>query len=105
MFPRQLSEKVFSFQDGQPCLAFSIWMQLAEDGSLSDCGATCSRVAVTRMTYGELNQRLTESSAADADMLHLSKVHPLLYSVLPISSGVRSSAASSIELPGVEKPE
>ena len=84
MFPRQLSEKVFSFQDGQPSLAFSIWMQLGETGSLIDCGVTCSRVTATRMTYAELNQRLTEASAADTDMLYLSKVNTRVMLKRPI---------------------
>ena len=74
MFPRQLSERVFSFQDGQPSLALSIWMQLTENGSLKDCGACCSKIRATRMTYGELNQRLAEGDASDAEMLFLSKV-------------------------------
>ena len=74
MFPRQLSEKVFSFQDGQPSLAFSIWMQVGETGDLLDCGATSSRVVATRMTYAQLNERLAEGSDADGDILQLHKV-------------------------------
>ena len=99
MFPRQLSEKVFSFQDGQPSLAFSIWMHLGEAGNLTDCGVTCSRVVATRMTYAELNQRLEAAAAADRDMLQLSKVSttvcleppiPLTVTKHPIASTPRT---------------
>lgn len=74
MFPRQLSEQVFSLLDGSASSALSLWMQLTEDGSLHDSGVVCSTVRVTRMTYHELNERLAGSDPADAELHHLSKV-------------------------------
>lgn len=74
MFPRQLSEQLFSFREGQQSSALSIWMILSEDGSLSDCGAKCSTVRATRLTYQALNEKLSNDAACDGDLQHLSKV-------------------------------
>lgn len=94
MFPRQLSEQLFSFKEGGQSPALSIWMRMAEDGSLDDCGVACSTVSCRRLTYAEVNQRLAGDPEDNADLHQLHKVPRSTRCKLPlglstcISSGV-----------------
>lgn len=74
MFPKSVSEGLFSFRDGAICPAMSIWMELDEDGSLANCGILCSNIKPTRLTYDAVCDRLEADESNNADLRRLYEV-------------------------------
>ena len=76
MFPKLVSEGLFSFQEDKVCPAISLWMKLADDGTLAECGVVCSNVKPMRSTYDAVCQMLEADQPEHSDLSRLSKVSP-----------------------------
>lgn len=79
MFPRQLSEQLFSLQDGGITPALSFWMHLSEDGSLLESGSSCSRINTKRLTYHTLDEILASNEPGNPDLHTIHEVGARLF--------------------------
>ena len=80
MFPRELSETIFSLSADTESRALSIAIMLDKDGAIEDCEAVTSMVQPKRITYNDLDAQIdegTESLAPGlADLLEVSVLNP-----------------------------
>ncbi|KAK9829763.1 hypothetical protein WJX72_007759 [[Myrmecia] bisecta] len=78
MFPRALSDGLFSLRQGQDCCSMSVGVILAPDGSIAEQKLSTSRIRpAQRLTYDAVDEMLAGGDAASEDMQLLAQAAEL----------------------------